>query len=253
MKATRFWVVQGIVQRVTDDAVALSALEERKKFEAGEVRLTTGDIGTEIKWHVQTPCIASLFVVLDWIRNARGPYVLRFFASGWFEEFYATANETSMRIDSIISRGDRHFPVRTFVQKVPLQEKSLSALIQQCLFNTSLPEDVSVDCTFERNTERFVVDRVGPRSLMGRLYGQSDNSFAHQSTGSFSEAVSEGYREVLNTGRPRADHVLAALRLSNNQVHWVPYHRLILPKLNSGKTFGVKVIADAAMINFKVI
>jgi hypothetical protein len=253
MKATRYWVDNGIVQRVSEDTVTPSVLEERKRLDAGEVRLTTGDIGTEVKWHVQTPCIASLFVVLDWLRSARGPFVLRFFASGWFEEFYASAGEAAVRIDAIISRGDRHFPVRTFVQKVATQEKELSSLIQHCLTSTSPPEDFSVDCTFEQNTERFVVDRVGPRSLMGRLYGQSDSSFAHQSTGSFSEAVSEGYREVLNTGRPRTDHVLAALRLSNNQVHWVPYHRLILPQLHNGKTFGVKVIADAAKINFRVI
>jgi hypothetical protein len=253
MKATRFWVANGIMRRVDEGAAPLTAQEERKSLESGEVRLTTGEIGTELKWHVQTPCVASLFVIIDWLRGAHGPYVLRFFASGWFEEFYTTASEAAVRIDAIISRGDRHFPVRTFVQKVETREKSLSSLIQHCLTTTHLPEDYLVDCTFEHNTERFVVDRVGPRSLMGRLYGQSDNSFAHQSTGSFSEAVSEGYREVLTTGRPRTDHVLAALRLSNNQVHWVPYHRLILPQIKDGRTYGVKVVADAAKINFKVI
>src|SRR5438128_2632287 len=109
MKATKYWIDNGMMSRVSDDAVPLSAMEERKRFEAGNVRLTTGDIGTEVKWHVQTRCLASLFVVLDWLRDARGPFVLRFFASGWFEEFYATAREASVRIDAVISRGDRHF------------------------------------------------------------------------------------------------------------------------------------------------
>jgi hypothetical protein len=253
MNAVRIWVDHGVFERVKEDALPMTPQDERTRLEAGQVRLTTGNIGTEVKWYVQTPCIASLFVVTEWLRKANAPYVLRFFTSGWFEEFYQTAGEAAQRIESVIARGDRHFPMRTFVQKVDPRPAALTSLIQHCLTTTDVPEELVVDCNFDQNTDRFVVRQVGSKSLMAKLYGQLENSFAHQSTGSFSDAVSEGYREVLNSGQPRTDHVLAALRLSNNQVHWVPYHRLILPVKIDGRKNGVRVVAEAARIGFKVI
>ena len=252
MDAARLWVQQGTFRNEPPPCNNAQS-EDRKFLERGDVRLTAGANGTEVKWHVQAPNISSLFVVIDWLSKARAPFALRFYLSGWFEEFYQSAGEAAQRIEAIISRGDRHFPTKTFVDKVEVREDALSGLIQTCLSKSDLPDDFSVDCTLDQNTERFIVSRVGRKSLMSKLYGEADHSFAHQSIGSFSDTVSESYREVLNTGIQRTDHVLAALRLSNNQVHWVPYHRLIVPIKNADKTIGVKVVADAAKIGFRII
>jgi hypothetical protein len=118
MQGSRFWVVKGAVERLKPVSSDTDAREDKKRFEEGDVRVTSGDIGTEIKWHAQSPCIASLFYLLDWMRGAKAPFVLRFHVSGWFEEFYETAAGASPRIEAIIARGDRHFPVRTFVEEV---------------------------------------------------------------------------------------------------------------------------------------
>lgn len=253
MRATRIWVKQGAFERAGVEAQELTAVEERHRFENGEVRLTSGEIGTEIKWHAQTRCIASLFVVADWLGKARAPFVLRFYVSGWFEEFFQTAAEAADRLEAIISRGDRHFPVRTFVQQVEIANSILAPLLEDTKDSVEKIDDLAVECIYNRENNRFRVSSVGKHSLIAKVYGDVESSHPRQTTGSYSDAVNAGYVEVLQSGRPRADHVLAALRFPNNNVYWVPYHRLILPVLGHPKGDSVKVVSQFASVGFKVI
>lgn len=253
MRATRIWVKQGVFERVGVDAQELSAVEERRRFENGDVRLTSGEIGTEIKWHAQTRCITSLFVVADWLIKSRAPFVLRFYVSGWFEEFYQTATETADRLEAIISRGDRHFPVRTFVQQVEIANSILAPLLIDAKSSADKLDDLAVECVYNRENNRFRVSAVGKHSLIAKVYGDVESSHPRQTTGSYSDAVNAGYVEVLQSGKPRADHVLAALRFPNNNVYWVPYHRLILPMLGHAHGDSVKVVSQFASVGFKVI
>ncbi len=253
MKATRIWVKQGTFERASADAPTLDATEERGRFESGDVRLTCGEIGTEIKWHAQTRCITSLFVVTDWLTRAKAPFVLRFYVSGWFEEFFQTAVEAANRLEAIISRGDRHFPVRTFVQQVEIANSILAPLLNDAKASLDKLDDLAVECVYNKDNNRFRVSAVGKHSLIAKVYGDVESSHPRQTTGSYSDAVNAGYVEVLQSGKPRADHVLAALRFPNNNVYWVPYHRLILPVLGHTKDYSVKVVSQFASIGFKVI
>ncbi len=253
MRATRIWVNQGVFHRPKADAPELSAKDERHRFELGEVRLTTSGIGTEVKWHVQTPCVASLFVVSDWLLRAQAPFVLRFYISGWFEEFYQTSTETIARLEAIIARGDRHFPVRTFVQQVEISKSILAPLVVDASSATSKIDELAIECVYNRENKRFNVTSVGKQSLIAKVYGDVESSFPRQSTGSYSDAVNVGYIDVLESGKPRADHVLAALRFPNNTVYWVPYHRLILPVLGQSRNDAVRVVSQFGSIGFKVI
>ena len=233
--------------------LAGEAASDKRRFEAGQVRITSGDVGTEIKWHAQTPCVTSLFFVMDWLRNAKGPFVLRFYISGWFEEFYQTQPEVTQRIEAIIARGDRHFPVKTFIEQVETHKNNLAPLLVNSLQKIDEIDEHCVECVYNRNAGRFEVQRVGRKSLIAKVYGEIESSFPRQSIGSYSEAVSLGYKEVLESGKPRADHVLAALRFPNNNVYWVPYHRLILPSLGLPKSDSVKVVSQFGKIDFKII
>ncbi len=253
MRATRIWVKQGAFERDGIDAQELTAAEERRRFENGDVRLTSGEIGTEIKWHAQTRCITSLFVVADWLASSKAPYVLRFYVSGWFEEFYQTAADAADRLEAIISRGDRHFPVRTFVQQVEIANSILAPLLIDAKASAAKLDDLAVECVFNRENNRFKVSSVGKYSLIAKVYGDVESSHPRQTTGSYSDAVNAGYVEVLQSGKPRADHVLAALRFPNNNVYWVPYHRLILPVIGHSKGDSVKVVSQFASVGFKVI
>ncbi len=252
MQGSRFWVVQGSVRRAPTDGLDASSPSEKKRFEDGEVRVTSGDIGTEIKWHAQTPCVASLFFLLDWLRDAKTPIVLRFHVSGWFEEFYPTTREATERIEAIIARGDRHFPVRTFVEEVDPKITQFAPLLTDILNKKEEPAEYSVVCAYNELADKFEVAHIGEKSPIAKFYGTFLTSFPCTGT-SYADRVSAGYREVLASGRPRTDHVLAAFRLPDNQVHWVPYHRLIVPAHEAGRHNSVNVISQISPISFKVI
>ncbi len=252
MQSTRFWISHGTVEREKRDGIELSAQDERKKFESGHIRFTTGSIGTEVKWHVLTPSFSSLFLTIEQLRKAQTPIVLRFFVSGWFEEFYNSVGEASQRIESIVSRGDRHFPVKTFIEEVDSSNYKVAGVLLDILKNNEPPLEYSVDCAYNKTADRFDVERIGTKSPIAKFYGTFLTSFPCAGT-SYSDRVSEGYRHVLSTGKPRTDHVLAAFRLPDNQVHWVPYHRLILPAAKGTPSESVRVISQISPISFKVI
>jgi hypothetical protein len=43
------------------------AAKEDQFYQEGSVRLTTGDLGTEVKWVVNSPCVSSLFKAMQWL------------------------------------------------------------------------------------------------------------------------------------------------------------------------------------------
>ena len=253
MQGRRYWVEQGEIGAVVPDGTILSPVDERKKLEAGQVRVTTGDLGTEVKWYVQSPCYASLFATLEWLSSIQLPIVLRFYASGWFEEFHKT-NETAMhRLNDIISRGDRHFSSRTMVKEFDIKDKPLPTLLTECINKPNVALDYAIECSYEETTEQFAVQRIGSKSVINQVWGPFPSSFPCQSTSQYGQTVSEAYHEVLNTGKPRYDHVLAAMRMPDNVVFWVPYHRLVMPKTPSLKKQSVLVVAELNQVDIQLI
>jgi hypothetical protein len=253
MDGQRFWVKNGKLGPQKGKSPSSSHFEERKKFFDGQVCLTTGHRGTEIKWVTLSPCLSSLFVVDEWLLTAQAPYTLRFYVSGWFEEIYETYYDVSRRLEEIISRGDRHLARRTYVQEVEPSKSLLTPLLNDCYLNRISPEEYAVECFFDEASRQFLVDKVGAKSPIGKFYGTFLSSFPCQPVGSYNDIVNEGYWEVLSTGKPRTDHIMAAFRLPDNQVHWVPYQRLILPSVAAEGQERVAVISEISNISFNVI
>ena len=253
MQGQRYWVESGKIGAAFNDAAVNSVVEEKKKFENGLVRLTTGNLGTEIKWHVQSPCYASLFSTLEWLKAAKLPIILRFYASGWFEEFHRTPESAVQRLEDVISRGDRHFTTKTMVKQFELNEKPLPSLLTECINTPSTASEYAVECSFQDNTEQFTVQKIGSKSVINQVWGPFPSSFPCQTTGQYGQVVSEAYGEVLNTGRPRYDHVLAAMRMPDNVLFWVPYHRLVLPKNNLNGNPSVLVISELNQVDITLI
>jgi len=250
--ASRLWALAGKDGLSHVDAAGDSLASDYRLYQHGGVRVTAGKNGTEIRWLAQSPCIASLFVVLGWLPEATVPIALRFNASGWFEEFYDDAGKAKRRIEEIIARSDRHFFVRTFVEEVDLSRKVVASQLMDILESPETAEIYSVVCEYNKYNDRFTVERIGARSPIARFYGTFTNSYPC-TVMSYGDRVSAGYRAALSTGRPRVDHVLAAFRLPDNEVHWVPYHRLILPVAGEGQGERVQVISQIAPVAFKVI
>lgn len=253
MQGQRFWIAGGrklpnsSIEHILDDVEA-----ERFNHD-GAVRVTTGALGTEIKWSVFSPCFASLFYVLEWLPAASLPIVLRFYLSGWFEESCLTVDQAINRIEQVIAKSELHLTRRTFVEEFDPKGKMLPPILQKTWTDHTVSPENSIDCVYEEQSRKFRVDRIGSQSTIAKLYGMSPVSYACKSGNSYDEVVSEGYSQVLRSGKPRYDHVLAALRMPDNVVRWVPYQRVVVPRQNSVHSLSVSVVAEIAKIEINLI
>ncbi len=251
-QAYRLWAHQGKLQpaptRIDED----QNNSDQPLYQEGGVRITVGTKGTEIKWLAQSPCVASLFSVINWLPQAIAPVILRVHSSGWFEEFFDKPENAAKRIEALIARSDRHFPVRTFVEEVEPSRNNVAKLLVDILENPGGADIYSVECEYNKFNNRFTVEHIGSKSPIARFYGTYPNTYPC-TVSSYGDRVSAGYNAVLSSGKPRVDHVLAAFRLPDNQVHWVPYHRLILPVTGAHNSDRVRVVSQIAPITFQVI
>jgi hypothetical protein len=252
MHGQRSWITQGQMEQLPSLA-ADHVDSEDQRFRAGHVRLTTGELGTEIKWVVNSPCVSSLFKTLQFLPSVQGPYILRFFAVGWFEEVYGDARAAAQRIEQVLTRGDRHFASRVFISEAKPTSINVPPVLKEALTGRKISADYSVDCTLDENSGAFHVDRVGRNSAIGRVWGTYTSSSPCQSGGSYGDPVNASYVDVLRHNSPRYDHVLAALRLPDNRLHWVPYHRVVLPRRNSRNQLGVTVVSQIARVEIQVL
>jgi hypothetical protein len=250
-KAQRTWVHQSTL--VSEQLEAVSPLDEEQLFNLGCVRITTGSLGTEVRWTVATPCVASLFKTISLIASLKAPYILRFYASGWFEEIFRHPAAACRRIEDIIARGDRHLISRVFIESATPDSPLLPDVLKTALNQQTILEDYSVDCTYDADTNEVTVDRIGPMSAIGRVWGTITTSHPCQPAGSYGDPVNATYEHVLRTGKPRYDQVLAALRLPDNAIHWVPYHRVVFPKRQTRGTLGVAVLSQISRVDIQVL
>lgn len=254
MSGQRFWIAEG---RIVSDAFIMDlhddADADADRFNRdGAVRVTTGDLGTEIKWSVFSPCFASLFYAIKWLPTAKAPVVLRFYLAGWFEETYPDVEKAINRIEQVLAKCDLHIKKRTFVEQVDPTGHALPPMLEQTWLNRIVVPETAVDCVYEPQSGRFRVSRIGSESTMAKLYGITPISYPCINGGAYDETVSEAYSDVLDSGKPRYDHVLAALRMSDNVVRWVSYQRIVLPK-HDIKYPSVSVVAEIADVDINLI
>ncbi|TMJ42045.1 MAG: hypothetical protein E6G89_04800 [Alphaproteobacteria bacterium] len=72
----------------------------------GFVKIKNSPRATQIEWSVFAPNWASLYFTMEWLHTFPGPYTLRYYLSGWFEEKYNDVNAARNRIDIIIGKSD---------------------------------------------------------------------------------------------------------------------------------------------------
>jgi hypothetical protein len=252
MRGQRYWVNQGKLELLSGQ-LTRAAEDDELSFQRGSVRLTTGDLGTEIKWLVNSPCVSSVFKAMQWLPSARPPFILRFFAIGWFEEVYREPAAAIRRMEQVLARGDRHFTGRVFTKEANVNSQFLPDVLKDVLNGQGVSNDYSVDCAYDEHSHLFKVERVGAKSAIGRVWGTFTSSHPCQSAGSYGDPVNATYEDVLKHNRPRYDHVLAALRLPDNALHWVPYHRIVFPRHNEKGEAGVAVVSQIARVDIQVL
>ena len=253
MGSSQVWITGGNIDVENRKSGADASDGDMRRFAKGDVRLTTGHSGIEVKWATDSPCYAALYRAMEMFGEAASPIILRFHAMGWFEEMFSTAPDAIRRIETILTRGDRYFTSRAFVKEGELNDDKMPAVLRESLERQAAPDEYCVECAFDQSSHKYVVDRIGEKSAIGRLWGTYTSSFPCVSRSRYGDAVSAAYDNVLREGRPHYDQVLAAMRLPDNEVHWVPYHRVIFPSTRRQGLAAVSIVSVIANVGFSVI
>lgn len=219
----------------------------------GGVRIVTGALGTEMRWATFAPCIASLTFASEMLSDFATPYVLRYFLYGWFEEDFDTASRARRRIFDIMKRSDIHLMRRVFIRSFEPVVARMPLLLHNTWIDGQADPESSVDCIYEPSSGRFHVERIGAASSLARHWGMAPVSYPCSTSNSYGRAVSEAYTDVLRSGRPRYDHVYAAMQKVDGTVVWAPYQRIILPLLRSRGRPGVTVVTESAKVGFTIV
>jgi hypothetical protein len=219
----------------------------------GFVKIKSSPRATQIEWSVFAPNWASLYFTMEWLHTFPGPYTLRYYLSGWFEEKYNDVNAARNRIDIIIGKSDIHLTRHTFVTEADPQRANIPDLLKTALDDGAVNPKFGVDCILDETSGKFSVERVGQKSEIARLWGMNPVSFPCLTGHSYDQVVSAAYRKVVMTDRPHYDHIIAAMSAPDATVFWCPYQRVILPHRFEGNRKGVVVVSKVGPVDIKVI
>ncbi len=227
------WISAGqIVERKLDDLGM--PLSDRILLHArNHVKLETSNAGTTVKWVMFAANWASVFFTREWLSTLPKPYTLKFFIAGWFEETCATYLEARDRIDQLMAKSDVRFTERVFTREFDIRSINIAPPdFESAVNDGDVPDNKAVMCAIDPVNERTRVAHVGSESALASVWGLSPVAYPCLSGHSYDKVVSRPYFDVVKTGRPHHDHVLAAMTHPDGEVRWFGYQRLIL----AGKT-----------------
>lgn len=216
------------------------------------VRVLADNQGTEVQWNMSCPNWTSLMLVAKLMNACVGPFKLKYFKSGWFTETIETANEAADRIDELIYKSDVHLNERAYTATSNSNSSKMPAALRQVLLTGTAPDERSVICALEPEREISNVVHIGKETLIAQIWGLSPNSYPCLSGHSFDRAVTPTYFNVAQTGRPHYDHVLASMVRPDGELHWLSYHRVILPELRSTQRM-VRVVSEIAPVDIRLL
>lgn len=226
-----FWIGKGsLISRPVGPAG--EALTDRVLLQQRElVKIEVNEIGTSISWVMFAANWTSLYFANEWIKPLASPFTLNYFNSGWFSEKFVDLADVRKRIEQLMGKSDIRFSQRTYTQRFEPTEERMSSAIQQAWDQGYVSEDKAVVCSIDVNRELTQVEEVGSASALASVWGVSPVSYPCLTGHSYDRVVSKSYYEVVKTGRPIYDHVLAAMACPDGSVKWLGYHRLIFPRV----------------------
>ncbi len=251
MARRSIWIVNGAPQ--VAEIHSDPAREWRLLDEQGAVRITSGPHGTELRWVVAAPHVLSLFAAKAMLEYLDGPFMLRFFSAGWFEERFGDVQEVRDRISALVMHADRHLTSRVFVEARDPESAGIPELLRHVFRDQAVAREQAVECCYEPEIGGFVVSHIGEHSAIGRIWGTAPSSFPCLATGAFGYSASQSYGRAVRERQPVYEQVIAALRFPDETLHWVPYHRVILPVETGPSRQSVMVACEYADVDFRVL
>jgi hypothetical protein len=198
---------------------------------------------------------SSLMFLSEFIMTCIGPVTLRYFNAGWFEETLETTIDARSRIEQLLIKSDVRLAERTYVTAFDPNPSVLPPKLRQALEGGgSGMDDNAITCSVDPDAETVNVESIGPDSLLGKIWGLSPVSFPCQTGHNYDRIVSRPYFQVVTSGRPYYDHVLAAMVRPDGEVGWIGYQRVIVPDLQpTGAVRRVRVISELSPVGIRLL
>jgi len=252
MDGTEYWIVNGKVE-IDPFSDPANSNPESLMQRSGGVHVSTGHKGTVVRWAMFASNWASLYYVAETLRNMPGPYTFEFFLSGWFTQTVSDPSEAYLRLNDLIVKSDIHLRQKTFVKSMdPALSSWVPDLLTDVYNERASRPDVTVDCVLDTETDRFLVDRVGENSGIAKLFGVQPDTFPCLSGHSYDHIVSSAYKQVLRTGEPHYDHVIASIPM-NKTARWFTYQRVILPHNFADGRQGVSIVSEFGHVDINLL
>lgn len=255
MNKLEMWVKDGtlVTRPVKPDGTQYS---DRVLFDTFHmVRVLSDDQGTHLQWNMTSANWSSLLFVANFVAACPAPFSLRYFNTGWFVEHVNDAREAANRIEALIFKSDVRLSQRAFTQDAPLDMATVPDVLKEAMKSCTVADENAIVCNVDMTNEVAQVEHVGNNSLIAKIWGQQPNSYPLMQGHSYDRAVTPNYFQVAATGKPHYDHVLAAMLRPDGEVHWIGYHRVIVPDLFSPVTGSrrVKIVSELAPVGIQLL
>jgi hypothetical protein len=252
MNGVTMWIRDGVLSSRPKKENNQEYQDKALFDQLGMVCISSDVKGTSVQWNMACPNWASLMLAARLIPACAGPFTLKYFNSGWFQEVLTDATVTADRIEALIFKSDVRLSERAYTKVVVPDLNVIPQGLRHALETGESPNNTSVICAVEPEREYCQVEHVGKDSLIARIWGVSPNSYPCLNGHSYDRAVTPEYFRVVETGRPHYDHVLASMVRPNGELQWYGYHRVILPDFKENRK-RVRVVSELAPVNIQLL
>jgi hypothetical protein len=252
MNGVTMWIRDGVLSSRPKKENGLEYQDKSLFDQFGMVRVFSDASGTTVQWNMGCPNWASLMLAAKLVSACAAPYAIKYFNSGWFKETLPDAASTEDRIEALMFKSDVRLSDRAFTKVIVPDLQLMPDGLRQALEKGDAPDSYSVVCSVEPEREQSHVEHVGKDSLIARIWGISPNSYPCLNGHSYDRAVTPEYFRVVETGRAHYDHVLASMVRPNGELHWLGYHRVILPDFKEGRK-RVRIVSELAPVDIQLL
>jgi hypothetical protein len=252
MSGTAFWIVNG---KVNNDPFNTTGNDNPEALmqRAGAVFVATGRRGTVIRWAMFASNWSSLYYVSESLATLPAPYTFEFFLSGWFSQTISEPYQAVARLQDLVVKSDIHLRQKTYVKEVDHRYyQGVSQLIGDVLTDSRVSPEYSVDCVYDKDTNRFFVERIGEKSSLAKLYGLSPTSYPALTGHSYDAIVSKAYKKAMTSDGAVYDHVMAVFPVEAQLPKWMGYQRAIMPLAFPDNRKGVSVVTDFGNVDINL-
>lgn len=252
MNGTTMWIKDGALVSRPGRENGLDYQDKTLFDQFGMVKIASNAHGTSVHWNMSCPNWASLMLAAKLVPACMAPIQLRYFNAGWFTEDHQDAVSAADRIEALIYKSDVHLSERAFTTVVTPNHHNVPPILRDALSSGTASDNRSVVCLVDKERTTSSVEHVGKDSLIARIWGVSPNSYPCLNGHSYDRAVTPEYFKVIDSGKPHYDHVLASMVRPDGELHWLSYHRVILPEVRRGQA-RVRVVSELAPVDIQLL